>query len=231
MAKQSYSQANTRANATASRATAAKDGGPGAPRKQIPQARRGSVTKPVKKTPWAPIISGVLGVVAIACIVGFVLISRHNGPDRSTIVRPPPVASPVAGATAPDFNVTAKDGSTLTKAQILGKPTLLVFFASWCPHCNNEAPLIKDIAAKNPDVQVVMLGVGDRETPSDIYAFQQQHDLPFPTYSDSGKAAGAYGIASYPTLMAVDKSGIIRDVQTGEKSPAELNSMIGRAKG
>jgi len=230
MAKQSYSQANTRANATKPPVTTAKDGGERPMRKQIPQARRGSVTKPVKKTPWTLIISGALLVAAVAVVIGVVLATRGSQ-DRSTIVRPPPVASPVAGATAPDFNVVAKDGSTLSKAQILGKPTLMVFFASWCPHCNNEAPLLKDLAAKNPDVQVVMVGVGDRETASDIYDFQQKHDLPFPTYQDGGKAAAAYGIASYPTVMAVDKGGVIRDVQTGEKSTVELNSILGRAKG
>ncbi len=230
MAKQSYSQSNTRANATKPPATVAKDSGQRPTRKQIPQARRGSVTKPVKKTPWTQIVSGGLLIAAVVVVIGIVLATRGNQ-DRSTIVRPPPVASPVAGATAPDFNVVAKDGSSLTKAQILGKPTLMVFFASWCPHCNNEAPLIKDLAAKNPDVQVVMVGVGDRETVSDIYDFQQKHDLPFPTYQDGGKAAAAYGIASYPTIMAVDKGGVIRDVQTGEKSTIELNSLLGRAKG
>lgn len=222
MAKQSHSQANTQANA-AGGATQRTT------RKQIPQARRGSVTKPVKKAPWTLIISGASIVAAVAVVILVVLLNR--GTDRSTIVRPPPVASPVAGATAPDFNVTAKDGSTLTKANILGKPTLMVFFASWCPHCQTEAPRIKEMAAANPDVQVVFIGVSDRETASDIYDFQQKFNLPFPMYQDGGKAAAAYGIASYPTLMAVDKGGVIRDIQTGEKSPAELNTIIGKAKG
>ena len=52
MAKQSYSQANTRANATKPPASTTKDDGQRPTRKQIPQARRGSVTRPVKKTPW-----------------------------------------------------------------------------------------------------------------------------------------------------------------------------------
>ncbi len=229
MANRNHSQATTRANATDPRATT-KDAGQRATRKELPQARRGSVTKPVKKTPWTLIISGALLVAAVAVVIGVVVASRGSQ-DRSTIVRPPPVASPVAGAAAPDFNITAKDGSTLTKAQIVGKPTLLVFFASWCPHCQAEAPRIKDIAAKNPDVQVVFIGVGDRETPDDIYAFQQKFALPFPTYQDGGKAAAAYGIASYPTLMAGDKGGVIRDVQTGEKSPAELDSLLTKARG
>jgi peroxiredoxin len=231
MAKQSYSQANARQNATDARTTAAKNTGSGNARKQLPQARRGSVTKPVKKAPpWGLIASGGLMIAAVAVVIVVVLVNRSST-DRSTIVRPPPVASPVAGATAPDFNITAQDGSTLTKANLAGKPTVMVFFASWCPHCQTEAPRIKDLAAKNPDVQVVMVGVGDRETTGDIYDFQKKFDLPFPTYADGGKAASAYGIASYPTIMAVDKNGIIKGVATGEKSPEELSVLLGKAKG
>lgn len=230
MAKQPHSQTTARANATGTRQHDSGGATPRGGRKQIPQSRRGSVTKPVKKTPWTLIISGALIVVAIIVVVG-VVIANRGVTDRSTIARPPPVASPVAGATAPDFNVMAKDGSTLTKANIAGKPTLMVFFASWCPHCQTEAPRIKDLAAQNPDLQVVFIGVSDRETVDDIYNFQQKFNLPFPMYQDGGKAAAAYGIASYPTLMAVDKGGIIRDVQTGEKSPTELNAIVGKAKG
>lgn len=230
MAKPRYSQASTRANATDAKPNATKGAAQGSTRKQIPQARRGSVTKPVKKTPWTLIISGALGLAAVIFVVGYVIIAGR-GTDSSTVVRPPPVASPVAGATAPDFKVMAKDGSTLTKADLAGKPTLMVFFASWCPHCQVEAPRIKDIAAKNPDVQVVFIGVSDRETTDDIYNFQQKFDLPMPMYADGGKAASAYGVSSYPTLMAVDKSGVIKSVVTGEQTPEALNGLIGKAKG
>jgi peroxiredoxin len=230
MAKQSQSQTTARANAAANRPVAASGATQRTTRKQIPQARRGSVTKPLKKTPpWTLIISGGLLVVAVAVVIGVVLVNRARS---GQIENPPtPLAAPAIGAAAPDFSAKASDGSTITKADIAGKPTLMVFFASWCPHCQAEAPRIKDLAAQNPDVQVVFIGVSDRETVDDIYNFQQKFNLPFPIYQDGGKAASAYGVASYPTLMAVDKGGIIRDVQTGEKSPAELNSIIGRAKG
>jgi len=227
MAKPTHSQTTTRGSATTG------GGRPDGQRKQIPQARRGSVTKPVKKgPPWMPIaISG--GLIALAAIFTIVLVATRNDSSSTQTVsqRPAPVASPVPGTPAPDFKVTAKDGSTLTKADILGKPTMMIFFASWCPHCNNEAPLLKDLATKNPDVNFVAIGVFDRETADDIYNFQTKHDLPFKTWSDGGKAAAAYGIYSYPTLMAVDKTGVIRDVQTGEQTPDQLNAILAKAKG
>lgn len=230
MAKSSQSQSQSQST-TRGAGGAAKAGG--AARKPLPQARRGSVTKPVGKSPkWVPFaISG--GVIAVAAIFVVVILAARSPDDgiRTNVQRPAPVASPVAGAAAPNFTVKAKDGSTLTKENLLGKPTMMIFFASWCPHCNNEAPLLKDLAAKNPDVQFVAIGVGDRETTDDIYNFQSKHSLPFPTYADGGKAASAYGIASYPTVMAVDKNGIIKSIETGEKSQEQLSAVIAKAKG
>src|SRR3954470_15302013 len=141
MPKPTHSQTSTRNSATAPSPKR-----PEAQRKQIPQARRGSVTKPVKKgPPWMPIaISG--GLVALAAIFVVVLVATRSDSSNQTVSqRPAPVASPVPGTPAPDFKVTAKDGSVLTKADIIGKPTMMIFFASWCPHCNNEAPLLKDL--------------------------------------------------------------------------------------
>jgi cytochrome c biogenesis protein CcmG/thiol:disulfide interchange protein DsbE len=228
MAKPTHSQTTSRNSATAP----ATKGRPEAQRKQIPQARRGSVTKPIKKgPPWMPIaISG--GLVALAAVFVVVLVATRSDDSSQTVSqRPAPVSSPLPGATAPDFKLTGSDGSMLTKADIAGKPTLMVFFASWCPHCNNEAPLLKDLATKNPDVQFVAVGVSDRETKDDIFNFQKKYSFPFPTYYDGGNAASAYGISSYPTLMAVDKTGVIRDVETGEKTPDQLNAILAKAKG
>ena len=229
MAKQSYTQASMRANVADTRA-AAKDGGQRATRKQIPQARRGSVTKPVKKTPWATIISGSLLVVAIIGVVGFILI--RNATASSQVENPPtPLAAPAIGMAAPDFSAKASDGSTITKADIAGKPVLMVFFASWCPHCQAEAPKIKALAEANPNLKIVAIGVGNNDTQKGIWDFQSKFSLPFATYDDGGKAASVYGITSYPTLVSVDKSGIIRDRDTGEVSQDRLNSLAAKANG
>ena len=197
--------------------------------------RRGSVTKPVKRQPpWTLIVSATLGVIAVLALVLLVV-----NQQRSNLTTPAalssPAAAPVVGASIPNFTVKSQEGKTLTKADVTGKPTLMVFFASWCPHCQAEAPRIKEIAATNPDLNIVMIGVGDRETPADIYGFQQKFNLPFPTYADptagdAGKAAAAFGVQSYPTLIAVDRNGIVRGLKEGEVTPAELATFVKNAK-
>ncbi len=133
------------------------------------------------------------------------------------------------GGPAPDFMLTAGNGSTLTKAALAGKPTLLFFFASWCPHCQAEAAPLIQIAAAHPDVAVVAIGVHDHETAQDIYDFQTRFALPFPTWDDGGKAAQAYGISAFPTMIAVERGGIIVGADIGEVPLASLEALVSKA--
>ena len=204
--------------------------------------RRGSVTKPVKKTPWGAIITGALVVIGVIVVI-VVAVSQNRGAARTTAAGSTPGATVAVGAPIPDFTVKSQEGKTLTKADSVGKPTLIVFFASWCPHCQAEAPRIVQIAKANPDLNVVMIGVGDRETQADIYSFAGKYGLPFPTFADPtaqdlGKTAQAWGITGYPTLFAVDKTGIVRDRNEnpdgsvgGEVTPDQLQRMVTKAKG
>jgi peroxiredoxin len=133
------------------------------------------------------------------------------------------------GGPAPDFTLTTGDGSTLTKAALAGKPTLLFFFASWCPHCQAEVAPLTQIAAAHPDVAVVAIGVHDHETAQDIYAFQTRFALPFPTWDGGGKAAQAYGIDAFPTMIAVNRGGDIVGADIGEVPLASLEALVGKA--
>ena len=43
-----------------------------------------------------------------------------------------------AGDVAPDFTAEMLDGSNVTLSALQGKPTLLIFWATWCPPCRDE---------------------------------------------------------------------------------------------
>jgi len=233
MAKQIHSPASETKTPTPNRTAPTRQSASSTGAARRPPARRGSVTKPVKRTPWSAIITGALVLVGII-VIAAVVASQINKGGSTTAANGANNATPAVGAAIPDFTVKSQEGKTLTKADVLGKPTLMVFFASWCPHCQAEAPRIRQIAQANPDLNVVMIGVGDRDTQADIYAFQGKFGLPFPTYADPttplGAAAAAWGIQSYPSLFAVDKNGIVRAVNTGEVDPSQLQQMVAKAK-
>lgn len=49
-----------------------------------------------------------------------------------------------AGDVAPDFTVEMLDGSKVTLSELQGKPTLLIFWATWCPPCRLELSKLQE---------------------------------------------------------------------------------------
>ncbi len=138
----------------------------------------------------------------------------------------PPLVALTPGMPLPTFAAVARDYALLGNDDLAGWPTLLMFFASWCPHCQAEAPRLAAIAARYPAVRVIPFAVADHETPNDAFAFGEQFALPFPTYWDGGRAARAAGVQAYPTLVAADVTGIVRGVAVGEQTETQLDALL-----
>ena len=95
----------------------------------------------------------------------------------------PPVAAAPAGTPAPDGFWQAEwptpQGGTLAMKSLAGRPLLLNFWATWCPPCVEELPLINDFYAKNKGNGWQVLGLAvDKLQP--VQAFLQKSPLDFP---------------------------------------------------
>ena len=116
------------------------------------------------------------------------------------------------------------DGKTYTLSQFKGKTVVLEFFATWCPHCQNDAPMMNKLNADYKDKGVVLLGVNgsqfghkyetDKDTSpvtlDDIKWFRDSFTVTFPLLFDPNVTAGLnYGIKGYPTVFMVDKNGVL----------------------
>ena len=77
------------------------------------------------------------------------------------------------------LNFEMPQGGSLAMAQFLGKPLLLNFWATWCPPCVEELPLLDDFYLKNKaqDWQVVGLAV---DQTSAVQRYLRQAPLSFP---------------------------------------------------
>ena len=102
--------------------------------------------------------------------------------------------------------------------------TVLMFFATWCPHCQAELPKVSafaDSIAANPKLRgkVRVIGVRtsvEREVET-IEAFRARIPMTFPVYTDAAMSIGystvvqETGIPSgFPTLLVLDQQGRIR---------------------
>jgi peroxiredoxin len=147
-------------------------------------------------------------------------------------------------AQAPDFTLRTPTGTTVSLSSMRGKVVLLEFFATWCPHCNAEAPHLKRLYAQFPRSKVAFVSVdGNSDDAPSVFAYHVWHELPFPAVLDHGAktvtfpehgpigpVSRAYGVSFWPTFYVLDTRGQVAWRSGGEQPDAllerELRSAI-----
>lgn len=104
-------------------------------------------------------------------------------------------------------------GVPFSLEQFKGKPVLVVFWASWCPHCKEEMPLLKQLyesyVAKG--LRIIAVSANVNQTPEIVVTYQMKEQLPFINLWDGqGGAVSAWGVTAFPTNFFVDAEGVIR---------------------
>lgn len=186
-------------------------------------------------------------VVAIVIVALVRQGSSNNGPGLANASLLAPAQKPLSiGTKAPDFTLATVDGKKYTLSQFRGHPVLLEFFAVWCPHCQNMAPVIEGVSGqyKSQGLQVFSVlaspygrnydssGGSDLSlaTASDMRWFQSNYAVQHPLLVDPKfTATNTYGAYSYPTLYVIDGKGIIRYTSYGEVPASTLDAAIQKA--
>ena len=115
--------------------------------------------------------------------------------------------------TAPDFTLPFfRDQAqefTLSE-QAARTPVLLVFWATWCPPCVEEVPLLKRIQETYSPEQLKLAAVNVGQAREALEEFQRQHDLNYDVLMDeAGDVAALYGVAGLPVAVLLAKGGEI----------------------
>jgi len=141
------------------------------------------------------------------------------------------------GQTAEDFTLQpVQGGQPVSLLKNDGKPTLLFFWATWCPPCKREIPDLKKIHEEYAKKGLRMLGVAlnFRESREDVVRFQQEQQLPYTVLWDvDNKIATEYGVEGIPTVILLDGKGVIRyrGHQMSEEFTKLLESYTASQKG
>jgi len=114
------------------------------------------------------------------------------------------------GTTVPDINIPDSTGALIELNKIYADRTLIIFYASWCPHCQTLLPQIYDLYKNQKDKKFEVLAISIDTSRTDWLNFVNQKKLDWFNVSDlkgwEGQAALDYYIYATPTMFLVDKN-------------------------
>ncbi len=144
--------------------------------------------------------------------------------------------SPLVGHPATDFMLREISGNEIGKTQRLsdlqGKTVLLDFFASWCGPCREQAPIVNRLSQRLGGANLAVYGVNTSDQIADAEHYLADHRPSYPVLFDAdNQAAAGFGIEGLPTLLVIDKTGIVRAIETRVVAESELEALIKEAQG
>ncbi len=208
-----------------------------------------SKNKSSNKSVW--LIGSIAAAIAIAAIVAVATQSSSDdvvtGVEEFNSVEvtgnPLPQYSDSASDTAIGMTAPVLTGKGFTGNTIVtgpGAPTLLVFLAHWCPHCQREVPLLVQwnrdgLVPSGVDV----IGIATSSDPASPnfppseWLAREEFPALWPVMTDSGEktAATAMGVSGFPFFVLLDSNGKVALRVSGEIEMQVLTEAINKALG
>jgi thiol-disulfide isomerase/thioredoxin len=127
---------------------------------------------------------------------------------------------------ASDFTLTSLEGEEVSLSDFLGMPVMINFWATWCPPCKEEMPIIQRFLEEyQGDFIVLAVNVGEKE--DIVREFAEENDFDFVFLPDPANAtAFTYGVYAYPTSVFIDEEGMLQSVYIGELNDELLSAYL-----
>ncbi len=144
-------------------------------------------------------------LLVVATIGGLVALLAYG-----FTTNPRAIPSILTGRPAPEFSLRLFDGRTVRLSDFRGKVVFLNFWASWCPPCRAEAPLLEQAWQRYKDQGVVFLGVDIQDREEDARRFIQEFGITYMNGRDgNSRIAIDYGVYGIPETFFIDREGRI----------------------
>lgn len=142
------------------------------------------------------------------------------------------IEGPFQEMIAPDFTLKDIDGNEFTLSELKGNSVALVFWTSWWPSCKAEMPVLREVHEEMKDENVKIIGINliYNDTIKDVLNVIETDKITFPILFDEGSASVAYGIRSIPTVVIIDKEGIVTQHKIGPMTHDELVENLNAGK-
>lgn len=186
--------------------------------------KSGKSKTPDKSKTWF-YLNIALAVILIVAAVGMLLWLGWQTADQQAasvgqgLVR--------QGQPAPDFSLPALSGETVRLNDLKGQVVLVNLWATWCPPCKAEMPVIDAFYKAHQAAGFTTLMVNMQEDGTTVSDFIKANGLSFPVLLDGqGELMNLYGVRGLPATFILDRNGQVRYIQSGAITEAELEAAV-----
>ena len=138
-----------------------------------------------------------------------------------------PAADPAAAAFS--LPVLGHSGQQVALSDYAGKPLIVNFFASWCPPCQQETPLLARFYRAEHG-RVALVGLDENDVLANALAFTHRKGVGYPVgWDPQATAADAYGVSALPQTFFLNAKHRIVEHLYGTVTQAELSKGIALA--
>jgi cytochrome c biogenesis protein CcmG/thiol:disulfide interchange protein DsbE len=164
-------------------------------------------------------------LLVVVLLVGglFIIATRVQPEAASASVLPRDAVAdtpaPQENHPAPDFALSDLDGATVQLSALRGQVVLVNVWATWCPPCRAEMPMIEAAYAQYREQGFTVLAVNQREDARTVADYMAESGLSFPALLDrDGAVSTAYRANVLPSSFFIDRAGVVRAVYRGPMS-------------
>jgi cytochrome c biogenesis protein CcmG/thiol:disulfide interchange protein DsbE len=109
------------------------------------------------------------------------------------------------------------------------KVVVLNFWASWCPPCIDELPLLERTQRRLETRNAIVVGVNYKDIPEDALNFVRRFELSYPNLRDrDGEYAQRFGARAFPETFVIDRRGRIAALRRGPIDQKWLDQTVPR---
>lgn len=137
---------------------------------------------------------------------------------------PPPELT--VGAQIPAFELANLQGKKLSSEQLIDKPTIINFWATWCSPCKKELPELIHLAEEGVSIIGISL---DQTGPKSVQTFVNTNKINYPILMGDQETFSNFSGISIPYTIVVDGKGTVISIHSGPVTKEKLSASLEKA--